>query len=582
MSWRGGGGREREAEGEAESAAMDRRGKKKKDALSTKHLQTLGEETEEQERGGPLVGVAQRERSRGLKRKALGRPEKKAAAEAARDAGGEVDDEEEDAGVDEKTSRKILEQARKQQQEQEREERGGDKSDSRVGIGLGGAGSLVTKAMERERVEREMLDEGDRSDDDDGGIEEDVHEYDEDDENDGVHFFEGGGGDGGAGARDDAYAHDHGAASVTEEDERALSAFFTSTPGQHRSLADIILEKLNKHTADDSIAPALVSGGRSGANDDGDAQALEDMMLPGVSPKVAEVYSSVADLLSRYKSGKLPKAVKIIPKLKNWEEILFLTQPHRWTPGATYMATRMFASNLNAKMAQRYNSLVLLPRVRDDILDNKRLHFNLYQALKKAVFKPAAFFKGILLPLCQSGNCTLREAVIVSSVLNRVSVPVLHSSAALMRIADMEYSGINSFFIKVLLDKKYALPYKVVDALVEHFVRFTSDERELPVVWHQSLLTFVQRYKFDVRAGDKTKLLMLLRQQHHYLVSPEVRRELLNSSSRGEIRNVPAGVAMAGGDGGAGDRDGVDGKKRRVAFEEDARDMPEVLMMEED
>ena len=169
----------------------------------------------------------------------------------------------------------------------------------------------------------------------------------------------------------------------------------------------------------------------------------------------------------------------------------------------------------------------------------------------------------------------------MSSVLNRVSVPVLHSSAALMRIAEMEYSGINSFFIKVLLDKKYALPYRVVDALVEHFARFASDERELPVIWHQSLLTFVQRYKFDVRAGDKTKLLMLLRQQHHYLVSPEVRRELLNSSSRGEIRTVPAGVADAGGGGGGGG--GVDGgKKRRVAFEEDARDMPEVLMMEED
>lgn len=49
-------------------------------------------------------------------------------------------------------------------------------------------------------------------------------------------------------------------------------------------------------------------------------------------------------------------------------------------------------------------------------------------------------------------------------------------------------------------DKKYALPYRVIDAMVEHFVRFAKEERHLPVVWHQSLLTFVQRYKTEVNA----------------------------------------------------------------------------------
>ena len=101
--------------------------------------------------------------------------------------------------------------------------------------------------------------------------------------------------------------------------------------------------------------------------------------------------------------------------------------------------------------------------------------------------------QGLLLPLCASGTCTLREAVIVSSVLRRVSVPVLHSAAALLRMAEMPYSGTTSFFIRVLLDKKYALPYRVVDALVDHFVRFRREERTLPVVWHQALLCFVQR-----------------------------------------------------------------------------------------
>lgn len=54
-------------------------------------------------------------------------------------------------------------------------------------------------------------------------------------------------------------------------------------------------------------------------------------------------------------------------------------------------------------------------------------------------------------------------------------------------------TGPNSVFIRVLLDKKYALPYKVVDALVFHFIRFKRDPREMPVLWHQSFLVFCQR-----------------------------------------------------------------------------------------
>ena len=62
-------------------------------------------------------------------------------------------------------------------------------------------------------------------------------------------------------------------------------------------------------------------------------------------------------------------------------------------------------------------------------------------------------------------------------------------------------TGPNSLFIRVLIDKKYQLPYKVVDALVFHFIRLSNtykarsrgDTEKLPVLWHQSLLAFCQR-----------------------------------------------------------------------------------------
>jgi hypothetical protein len=48
------------------------------------------------------------------------------------------------------------------------------------------------------------------------------------------------------------------------------------------------------------------------------------------------------------------------------------------------------------------------------------------------------------------------------------------------------------------LDKKYALPYRALDAVLAHFMRFLDDERIMPVIWHQSLLAFVERLVMDV------------------------------------------------------------------------------------
>lgn len=46
-------------------------------------------------------------------------------------------------------------------------------------------------------------------------------------------------------------------------------------------------------------------------------------------------------MLSKYRSGKLPKAFKIIPALSNWEQILYVTDPEAWTAAAMYQATRL-------------------------------------------------------------------------------------------------------------------------------------------------------------------------------------------------------------------------------------------------
>ena len=302
---------------------------------------------------------------------------------------------------------------------------------------------------------------------------------------------------------------------VDEDDERAIKLFMRTDGTEQQTLADIILEKIREKETE------IVS------------QLTETQSLaPQMDERVVSVFKSVGVILSHYRAGKLPKAFKVIPSLGNWEEVLYLTNPDKWTASAMLQATRIFASNLSASRAQRFYNLVLLPRIRDDITEYKRLNFHLYAALKKSLFKPAAFFKGLLLPLCESGTCTLREALIISSVLAKTSVPVLHSSAALLKLAEMDYSGANSIFIRALLDKKYALPYRVVDALVFHFIKFQREVRPLPVLWHQCLLTFAQRYKEDVSMEQKEALLELIRVRSHHEISPEIRREIVHSNCR--------------------------------------------------
>lgn len=128
-----------------------------------------------------------------------------------------------------------------------------------------------------------------------------------------------------------------------------------------------------------------------------------------------------------------------------------------------------------------------------------------------------------------------------------------------------EAGGATNIFIRVLLEKKYALPYKVVDALVFHFMRFRavdpaadanmggtanadiigSGKEKLPVLWHQCLLAFAQRYRNDITEDQREALLDLLLVKGHKQIGPEVRRELISGRGRG----VVAPEALAGADG---------------------------------
>ena len=141
---------------------------------------------------------------------------------------------------------------------------------------------------------------------------------------------------------------------ITEEEEAAFNMFLSDQGGKKmKTIADLIEEQMQKR--DRGVVGA---GGDVAMGDAGDEAEYEEL-----DAKIVEVYKGVGKLLTRYKSGKLPKALKMVPSLNNWQQILAITDPEGWSNHAYYAATRIFASCLSADLAQRFYNLVLLPRV---------------------------------------------------------------------------------------------------------------------------------------------------------------------------------------------------------------------------
>merc|ERR1712195_207813 len=127
---------------------------------------------------------------------------------------------------------------------------------------------------------------------------------------------------------------------VSAADQAAMAMFMPGAGVHQVRLSDIIMEKIREKEQGFS------------------AEGPEE---PALDPKIVEVYKSIGKMLHRYKSGKLPKAFKIVPTLANWEEILYLTDPDQWSPHSYFAATKLFVGR-PIKVLQRFLNLVLLPK----------------------------------------------------------------------------------------------------------------------------------------------------------------------------------------------------------------------------
>ena len=319
---------------------------------------------------------------------------------------------------------------------------------------------------------------------------------------------------------------------INEEDNKAFEMFMhgdSHNSNDRQNKLEDLLKNINSKFGEITEVLGMPEGMEETDNKKQDQNAADSFHLP---PELVEVYTECGLILSKFRSTNFPKAFREIPLLRYWEEALFLTRPDNWTAATVREATKMFVSTMSETQCQRAMNLILLPRVRDEIQFYKKLNFHIYEAIMKAVFKPMAFFRGFLLPLCNAGNCTLKEATIISAVLREKSIPMKHTAVAMIKIAEMNYTGSNSIFLRTLIEKKYNLPYRALDALVFHFLNMKNESRKLPVLWHQCFLSFVRIYAKDIPENMRKAMISLTHKQHHAQISAEIREALMKTLPR--------------------------------------------------
>ena len=259
-----------------------------------------------------------------------------------------------------------------------------------------------------------------------------------------------------------------------------------------------------------------------------------------INQKIVDAYKLVGEVLRTYTSGKLPKAFNILSSTEDWEDLVNITEPYNWTPQAMYNAVIQFSS-ADSTIGTIFFEKYLVPAIRSDIKKNKKLNIHYYNCLKRALFRPSAFFKGIILPM--SKTLSGKEASIIGSILRKCSIPNNHASAAIVKLSQLcqnDKKGVSVgalFFIRLLLVKKYALPKEVKDHLVKFFMSYYDfDRNKLPVLWHQTLLCFVQHYKLDLTEDEKINLKDLNNKIGHHLIQSEISKEL--SFTGGNINKI--------------------------------------------
>jgi len=243
--------------------------------------------------------------------------------------------------------------------------------------------------------------------------------------------------------------------------------------------------------------------------------------------RVYEEFSNLALVLRRYKCGKLPKLLKVVPRIKEWEMCLSKTGYRKWTPQALLEITKVFAATAKAPQAQRFYNLFLLPAVLSEISKKGKIHVCTYKSLMKAAFRNKAWVKGILLPVAYDG-CSYKDAMVIGSVISKLSFPndvlyltldKLFETRPFPEVGHPQWWAVTSIFICLVLEKNAALPNQVIENAIKFIESFNGLAERPPLIWYQVVIALCERYRERISKTQEQRIRLIIKQHKHPVVS---------------------------------------------------------------
>ncbi|VDM31498.1 unnamed protein product [Hydatigera taeniaeformis] len=235
------------------------------------------------------------------------------------------------------------------------------------------------------------------------------------------------------------------------------------------------------------------------------------------------------DVLSHYRSGPLPKTIKMLPHLPGYDSLLEMLSPLEWTSHVYPRIVKVFASK-GGEQAFHFYENYLLPKVRDDIAKNGRLCVHLFEALIASLFRVREFLAAVFYPWIKS-DMTKTEGIILAHLIKKASIRAHFSAVALSLTCEEDFSIPRSMVIEAIINKRYFLPEDAVARLVAYFASFDkancsmyfTSEGRMPLTWFKSLLAFLEFYREGIRPDEREQLVRLCRRHEHPSITPEIR-----------------------------------------------------------
>jgi essential nuclear protein 1 len=223
-----------------------------------------------------------------------------------------------------------------------------------------------------------------------------------------------------------------------------------------------------------------------------------------LKPKLLKILERTSLFLKVYRSGKMPKIIKVLPSFKNFEEIMWLTRPDIWSDQAILSITRSFLPKLDKIQISRFFSLVLAPRFQETIFNRDLISIHIQKAIKLSSNFPFVFFSSLILPICESKNCSIKEGAMLGSIISKYHFAPSIIMVVLVRLLKKPITSSKCILCRIIVGKNYLIPHRIIDLLVDFFG--INNGKIFSSHYKTFFIVFLKNYSLLLSNEDRKKI----------------------------------------------------------------------------